>query len=1586
MVKSQFPRSKISLVLVIVCIALVLASRLNAATFNATASVSANDTTNALSADPVNNLLTVSCWFRIVVPTGVNVTEDMTILMDRTDGDENANHSYHLRFNASNGNVEFVTRGLSGDYTNTLIKHPFLDRWYHVAVTRNGNNFSSYVDGRALNSEFSNVGSAVGSGLSFGGINGASRLFRGDVIEVAIYRSLLNVDTIRQRMFLDQRTYPNLAGYYKLGYSTNSTDLYRNFVPVPPAGSNPATKQGSGTIEFEETDQAGEQSTFDSRRNGGEQAIAPLSGAYSWSRTLLSRPVPGVALDFRFGYSSALPTQSPAGGIDPYSPRRLSPGWRNTFDARIFTETSLTEFKLLTWSGGIETWVRTNSSAPFRTRHNEYRGELLETNGGFEWTTPDRIVYRFQDPTDGTGLAGRLKEIRDFNGNKMQLFWDDNGGDPYLTSVLDTVNGHYSFNYDTARGLLTNVSFGQWQVNFGYDATNRLISKAFTNTSAIYSNVNATIQFGYDTNGLLNRTVDARGFTNIILSYDRYSRVTNQTDAIGRGNRIEYGVPDKRQIRRTDAAGFQWLETYDRKGRIILSSDPLGNASSFRYDEFGNRTYARDPLGYTKLSAYDSRANLVARTNELGEVTRWEIHQFFNKPIKEINALNWTNRFTYNNLTGALINHSDDLGTLVSYAYYSNGLIQTETDPNGRTTTISYDSNGFPNAKIDPGTNTTLYSYNEVGWKVAETNALGQVRTYKYDINGNIVLSTDSFLRQVVQIFDPNKNLLRVSDAKAAFTQYAYDPANQRTQMVDRASNTWRYAYTARGQPSQAVDPLGNSVLTVYDAAKRRLAVTNELGFATLYAFDANGNEITMIDRLGRQWTKTYDRLNRVIANSDPLGNTHLTRYDMLGRTREAIAPCGNVTSYVYDGRGRLVLWTDSEGFPWQYNYDSTGNITNITDALGGKYVMRYGPRNERLSERNQDGFEWNFVYDPILRVTEQRDPNGLVRNISYDDGNRVDYVTFSTGRVDDHSYDDNDNLIVLSRSKAGQPPTTSTFVHDTMDRVVEYTDTFSKKVKYTYDTVGRTTILTYPGNLNLTYNYDAAGRPTNLIDWAGHQMNFGYDPENRLTRRVFPNGVVQTNAYDIANRMTKMVYAGTNSPSLLELTYAFDCNGNKVSSTESGTLNWPTPTLTDEVAAFTAANRITTVQQLSPTNLLKSYNFDSTGNATNVVGAGQIFNFAYDEDNRVAKIFWDSGLTSKTITNRYDTLGRRISRWMDGVETRYVLDLSGKMDRILCDTAVNGQVTAYYIHAPDLCYRIDAASEIVAYHSDAQANIIATTDSSAQIQSQYAYTPYGRSLGSSNSLAALPNPFRFVGSQGAMEELPNLYFMRARYYSADIGLFLSTDPVKPIGPSWKPVAYLYAEDNPLTYTDASGLAAECGPAGHEYELLNLEGIGNGPGACTIHDRYIDEHGYEGKEREVFAQNSASAVFWVNVIKQQHDIISHPLAVPFVYAHDAFVGVEILKDFISAKTENFGLNYLDRGIKAILPGKVEKAYETAKEAFKTTIGVAADITKSTLKTTAKVAKVVQDKTVQAAKYVANTAKKVGSAIKHFFGF
>jgi len=697
------------------------------------------------------------------------------------------------------------------------------------------------------------------------------------------------------------------------------------------------------------------------------------------------------------------------------------------------------------WDGSIETWDDNYDTSEYQTRNNEYDGELVMTSTNFQWTTPNRLVYTFNSPNNGprSVLYGRLTSIQDFNGNIVKLRYNQISG--VLTQVVDSVSGQYNFNYQGA--FLTNVTFGSWQVNFTY-ATNRLISKSITNTSASYASINTTWQFQYNTNGLLAQIIDPRGDTNVFVQYDQYGRQTNQVDALGRATATRYETPGELQMTRIDPATNSWVETYDRKGNLLAQQDPLGNITSYTYNTNDNRTSITEPLGWTTTFGYDNRANVIAKTNSLGEVTTWTFDSFFNKPLQQITpqppdangVTTWTNFYAYD-AGGNLIRNYDALGALVSYTYSTNGLVLSSTDADGNTAHSAYDTNGFLISTTDPATNTTRYVVNDVDWKIRETDALDDTATYSYDLNGNQTRIQDVLGRIYTRTNDANGNLLAASDAMNHFTTYSYDAANQRTNLIDRTgTNQWKYFYTSRGKLDHVTDPLGNSVTNIYDAANRLVQVTDPLGHSITNQYDANGNLIAFFDKTGQRWTKTYDRVNQIIAESDPLGDTKTTTYDVADRIQQITSPNGYPSHHTYDGRGRLIKWVDPQNFQWLYAYDGVGNITNITDALGGHYVMAYDSRNERTSEKNQDGFLWQYTYNPMLWLRQQIDPNGITRTPIYDAAGRVKEVDFSSGRVDTFTLDDNNNPKVIKRYFNGVATSTS-FVYDSLDRVVEQDD-----------------------------------------------------------------------------------------------------------------------------------------------------------------------------------------------------------------------------------------------------------------------------------------------------------------------------------------------------------------------------------------------------------------------------------------------------------------------------------------------------------------------------------------------------------------
>lgn len=1517
----------------------------------ASARVEITDTQGLLSwnppgVTPARNALTVMFWMKITLPDtgGFQLTEDMLIAGNRRT-DWIQNHAYRFYFNYLTGNIEFTAKGSTATLPPVaLVQRPYLDRWYHLAATRGSAGWSFYVDGRAVLPaqalpDIGNMNST--EGVSLGGFGTAQRFF-GEIQEFAVLQRVLTPEQVNTNRLRDiPANLPDLRGYYKLGYSTAAADNLKNFASAPAAPLTlvpDAVKQGTGTIDFPETDKQGEQSYFDSQKNQGRDALSPLSGAFSWQRTIFSKPTAGIPFEFRIGCNSGISFNSEAlqGDSTLYSRDNvLGPGWRHSFQTRLvpaedFLPGAATPIDaqgrpirfvgLLTWDGALETWQK-NFQQPYKTVHGEYRGELIEDSStdSMIWTTPERLIYVFDTPS----IGGRLREIRDFNGNKVTCDYD---GDGRLAKVTDSSRaapaGEWIFTPDPATGKLLSVSSQGWTVTFAYtnDAPARLQSFSHRGPTAYEATpqVNTTWSFGYTQPGgagspfVVSSVATPRGPNDVTVDYDKYGRKTLERDGASRTTLFKYHTPGPRQISRTDGDGKVWIESFDRKGHVTAKTDPLGNAYRYEFYTLGETMTGggaalvagimkkqTEPLGWVTLfDAYDDRGNLLQKTDALGRVWKWTfakstdpagangklserlpagstatpVTALLNRPLSDTRprvvgeAADWTNRYAFD-AYGNLLRHEDDIGVLASHAYDARGLVDSSKDAKGNETTYTYfPATGFPEtrttAAATPVAATARFTVTELGWVKSTTNALGETVTREFDINGNATRTTDAMGRFTTANYDEVGNLRFSTDAKGLQTELQYDGANLRIWTKDRAGNVAAAAYNGRSLLTDSASPqvpifqssgppVSKSLISVRtydDAGRLARAFDPHTGDPATVAdrfteqrYDANGNTIEAVDRLGKVWRKQYDRLNRVAVEIDPQGNTRTTSYDEAGRLLTVTSANGFTTRHEYDGRGRLKKWTDPEGSVWIYTYDGVGNILDIEDALHGHYVMTYDARNLRLNERNQDGLDWTYTYDALGRLKTQREPTGITRTLHYDPAGRLFYVLFSTGRQNHLSYDDNDNVTSLIRIESVGVSTFTTFGYDVLDRPTRSTDTFGQTVGYGYDALGRMTGLTYPGNRLLLQEFDLLSRLRRQktgTNWGSHELTYDWDKEGRLTRMSYPNGIVRTADYTDTGWQKSLTYTDTKSTAdpaddaiQIALNYAYDKNGNQTSAREKGLITYAPPAPHDETTAFTPAGRLQTRTDATDASGQKNWTYEfknadgspsfNLSRAT-CPSVGDLLQ-SYDEDNRVTEMaVIKPGGTLVNQRNRYDALGRRISRTTSNVvpgslqnivESRFVLSLTGGMERIFADTTATGTLTALYIHGPDLAVKVDPAdpSKITCYHPDASGNIVRLTDQTRATVAQYAYSDYGRPFAATTTGTTDPNPYRFVGSQGVMEEplLPGLYFMRARYYLADAGVFLSVDPVKNIGPGWKPEAYGYANGNPTSFSDANGQFAQ---------------------------------------------------------------------------------------------------------------------------------------------------------------------------------
>lgn len=104
--------------------------------------------------------------------------------------------------------------------------------------------------------------------------------------------------------------------------------------------------------------------------------------------------------------------------------------------------------------------------------------------------------------------------------------------------------------------------------------------------------------------------------------------------------------------------------------------------------------------------------------------------------------------------------------------------------------------------------------------------------------------------------------------------------------------------------------------------------------------------------------------------------------------------------------------------------------------------------------------------------------------------------------------------------------------------------------------------------------------------------------------------------------------------------------------------------------------------------------------------------------------------------------------------------------------------------------------------HFNAIGSTVAMTNQNQTIVNSYSYDPFGNIVAQNESV---PQPFKYVGQYGVMQEPNGFYYMRARYYDPKVGRFISEDPIGFKGGTVN--LYEYAKNNPTRFKDPFGKA-----------------------------------------------------------------------------------------------------------------------------------------------------------------------------------
>jgi RHS repeat-associated protein len=175
---------------------------------------------------------------------------------------------------------------------------------------------------------------------------------------------------------------------------------------------------------------------------------------------------------------------------------------------------------------------------------------------------------------------------------------------------------------------------------------------------------------------------------------------------------------------------------------------------------------------------------------------------------------------------------------------------------------------------------------------------------------------------------------------------------------------------------------------------------------------------------------------------------------------------------------------------------------------------------------------------------------------------------------------------------------------------------------------------------------------------------------------------------------------------------------------------------------------------------------------------------YTWDIDNHLQEV-----INGSSVTLAYDAIGRRVSKG-DTLFVSHGQQVIEEYTQTSSTPTPIYSLTRTYIHATyvdDIIAKIEHDTlppAIHYYHVDRQFNVRGLTSSTGSILELYAYSPYGKQtiINPSNPSTLLPvssysNNYGFTGRY--LDSEIGLWYFRARYFSDELGRFISRDPLR---------------------------------------------------------------------------------------------------------------------------------------------------------------------------------------------------------------
>ncbi|WP_404974642.1 polymorphic toxin-type HINT domain-containing protein [[Kitasatospora] papulosa] len=619
-------------------------------------------------------------------------------------------------------------------------------------------------------------------------------------------------------------------------------------------------------------------------------------------------------------------------------------------------------------------------------------------------------------------------------------------------------------------------------------------------------------------------------------------------------------------------------------------------------------------------------------------------------------------------------------------------------------------------------------------------------------------------------------------------------------------------------------------------------------GTATTTLTDARGNTTELRQHHTRAIDAAYDKTsysytarNQMRRVTDPAGNTWTYEYDQLGRQTGSTDPDKGASTSTYDDRGQLIFSkgarTDVSGpdhVPGlAYLYDGLGRPTEVREGSATGTLRTKQVYDTVASAKGQLAESTRYVegqaytskvtaYDRLYRATRTAVvipeaegalggmyqtattylPSGLTSAISYSAAGSL------PGGSSNYTYEQ-DTLRPLTVYGEGM---TSAASYSLTGKPLQYGMGLSLSGKMTQVTntyewgtqrlaTSRVDRQDQPGvDRHVTYQYDETGNVLSMADASRTSTDnqcFTYDYLRRLTEAWTPSA---------ASCATAPADAAIGGPAPYWHSYTYDKSGNRTSETQHATAGGPTSNIKRTYAypapgqpKAHALSALTTEGPAGSTTSL--YKYDPTGNNTASPGK----TLTWDAEGHLATVEEDG----ETTAYLYDPAGNRLIGRTSTETTLYL----GHTEVTLPVGSDKPKATRYFdlggghsaIRSDDGTFAFTLAD----HHGTGELAVRAADLALTQRRT----LPFGAIRGERPS--AWPGTKGFVGGTDDTETT-GLTHLGAREYDPTLGRFISVDPLLDLADPQQMNGYNYANNNPTTLSDPSGLRPEgaCGGTG----------------------------------------------------------------------------------------------------------------------------------------------------------------------------